>query len=163
MVRRYRTQLCNDGTNCKRRVCFFAHTLSELRVPSSKPFVNPQALAAAAAAAGARRTSFSNDQVQPDYMSSASACAHVHTTHCTNAALVSYRQNQPIPYLNMQRFAKSLYFTASMLVTSTQPSMTARAHRSYVLSSSATWHGCGAATAWGTLTPPQTWPAAWPA
>jgi hypothetical protein len=62
--RRYRTQLCNDGTNCKRRVCFFAHTLSELRVPSSKPFVNPQALAAAAAAAGARRTSFSNDQVE---------------------------------------------------------------------------------------------------
>lgn len=59
---RYRTQLCNDGTNCKRRVCFFAHTLSELRVPSSKPFVNPQALAAAAAAVGARRTSFSNDQ-----------------------------------------------------------------------------------------------------
>eukprot|EP00208_Stichococcus_sp_RCC1054_P005147 CAMPEP_0206137268 /NCGR_PEP_ID=MMETSP1473-20131121/2422_1 /ASSEMBLY_ACC=CAM_ASM_001109 /TAXON_ID=1461547 /ORGANISM="Stichococcus sp, Strain RCC1054" /LENGTH=704 /DNA_ID=CAMNT_0053530267 /DNA_START=127 /DNA_END=2241 /DNA_ORIENTATION=- len=53
---RYRTQLCNDGTNCKRRVCFFAHTLPELRVPDSKPFVNPQALAAAGAAAGARRS-----------------------------------------------------------------------------------------------------------
>jgi len=30
---RYRTQLCNDGANCKRKVCFFAHTLEELRVP----------------------------------------------------------------------------------------------------------------------------------
>lgn len=63
---RYRTQLCNDGTNCKRRVCFFAHTLGELRVPSSKPFVNPQALAAAAAAAGARRASLSTEQAMSD-------------------------------------------------------------------------------------------------
>ena len=22
---RYRTQLCNDGSNCKRKICFFAH------------------------------------------------------------------------------------------------------------------------------------------
>lgn len=70
---RYRTQLCNDGTNCKRRVCFFAHTLSELRVPSSKPFVNPQALAAAAAAAGARRASFGSDQVTIPF----AACMHL--------------------------------------------------------------------------------------
>ncbi|GAB4851599.1 hypothetical protein Ancab_031001 [Ancistrocladus abbreviatus] len=27
----YRTRLCKDGTNCNRRVCFFAHTAEELR------------------------------------------------------------------------------------------------------------------------------------
>ncbi|XP_022154258.1 zinc finger CCCH domain-containing protein 30 isoform X1 [Momordica charantia] len=27
----YRTRLCKDGTNCSRRVCFFAHTTDELR------------------------------------------------------------------------------------------------------------------------------------
>lgn len=34
---RYRTQPCKDGVNCTRRVCFFAHTPSQLRVlsPSS--------------------------------------------------------------------------------------------------------------------------------
>lgn len=41
---RYRTQLCNDGTNCRRKVCFFAHTLDELRVPTCKP-VAPELLA----------------------------------------------------------------------------------------------------------------------
>ncbi len=50
--RRYRTQLCNDGMRCRRRVCFFAHTLEELRVPSTKPFVAPEALAAIDQAAG---------------------------------------------------------------------------------------------------------------
>lgn len=34
--RRYRTQLCNDGIGCKRKVCFFAHTLEELRVSNVK-------------------------------------------------------------------------------------------------------------------------------
>lgn len=66
---RYRTQLCNDGTHCKRRVCFFAHTASELRVPESKPFVNPQALAAATAAAAARRSSNVTDMVRSSTLS----------------------------------------------------------------------------------------------
>lgn len=44
----YRTRLCKDGTNCSRRVCFFAHTNEELRplyvstgsaVPSPRPSV----------------------------------------------------------------------------------------------------------------------------
>jgi len=30
---RYRTQMCKDGPLCTRRVCFFAHTVSELRAP----------------------------------------------------------------------------------------------------------------------------------
>ncbi|GAB4838954.1 hypothetical protein Ancab_028487 [Ancistrocladus abbreviatus] len=34
---RYRTQACKDGPNCKRRVCFFAHTPEELRVVSLQP------------------------------------------------------------------------------------------------------------------------------
>lgn len=29
---RYRTQPCKDGRNCRRRVCFFAHTMEQLRV-----------------------------------------------------------------------------------------------------------------------------------
>ncbi|XP_059634870.1 zinc finger CCCH domain-containing protein 20 [Cornus florida] len=33
---RYRTQPCKDGTNCCRRVCFFAHTPEELRVLSPR-------------------------------------------------------------------------------------------------------------------------------
>ncbi|XP_031500701.1 zinc finger CCCH domain-containing protein 23-like [Nymphaea colorata] len=30
---RYRTQPCKDGLNCRRKVCFFAHTPQQLRVP----------------------------------------------------------------------------------------------------------------------------------
>lgn len=39
---RYRTQPCKDGGNCKRRVCFFAHSPEQLRVlgPGSDPFDN---------------------------------------------------------------------------------------------------------------------------
>ena len=33
---RYRTQLCNDGISCGRKICFFAHTMDELRVSSVK-------------------------------------------------------------------------------------------------------------------------------
>ncbi|XP_028793203.1 zinc finger CCCH domain-containing protein 23 [Neltuma alba] len=32
---RYRTQFCKDGTNCRRRVCFFAHTPEQLRFLAS--------------------------------------------------------------------------------------------------------------------------------
>ena len=50
---RYRSQLCNDGPKCRRRVCFFAHTIDQLRVPPSKPFVAPDMLAGAAASSAA--------------------------------------------------------------------------------------------------------------
>lgn len=33
---RYRTQPCKDGTACRRRVCFFAHTPEQLRVVSPR-------------------------------------------------------------------------------------------------------------------------------
>jgi len=42
---RYRTQLCNDGMDCRRRVCFFAHSMAQLRVPAAKPFVAPEVVA----------------------------------------------------------------------------------------------------------------------
>ncbi|KAI3443682.1 hypothetical protein Pfo_000347 [Paulownia fortunei] len=37
---RYRTQPCKDGMNCKRRVCFFAHSPDQLRVlsPRAEPY-----------------------------------------------------------------------------------------------------------------------------
>jgi len=43
----YRTALCNDGPACARRTCFFAHDPARVRVPPVKPFVPPDALAAA--------------------------------------------------------------------------------------------------------------------
>ena len=46
---RYRTQMCNDGESCRRKICFFAHKEEELRVPETKPFVAPEMLASAAA------------------------------------------------------------------------------------------------------------------
>lgn len=39
---RYRTQICNDGGQCNRSVCFFAHSLDELRVPPHKPGFPPE-------------------------------------------------------------------------------------------------------------------------
>ena len=32
--RRFRTQLCKDGNKCRRPVCFFSHSLTELRSPT---------------------------------------------------------------------------------------------------------------------------------
>ena len=34
LSRRYRTQLCKDGVQCSRPVCFFAHTMQQLRLGS---------------------------------------------------------------------------------------------------------------------------------
>jgi hypothetical protein len=49
---RYRTQLCNDGTACLRKICFFAHTVAELRSNADKPtHVSADAMAAATLAA----------------------------------------------------------------------------------------------------------------
>ncbi|XP_057968989.1 zinc finger CCCH domain-containing protein 20-like [Malania oleifera] len=42
---RYRTQPCKDGTKCRRRVCFFAHTPEQLRVlPASSSPRTPTAV-----------------------------------------------------------------------------------------------------------------------
>ncbi|KAL0394138.1 UNVERIFIED_CONTAM: Zinc finger CCCH domain-containing protein 20 [Sesamum latifolium] len=38
---RYRTQPCKDGTHCRRRVCFFAHTPEQLRVLPYSPEASP--------------------------------------------------------------------------------------------------------------------------
>jgi hypothetical protein len=34
---RYKTELCRDGPNCKRKICYFAHGAHELRLPCSIP------------------------------------------------------------------------------------------------------------------------------
>ncbi|KAI0488069.1 hypothetical protein KFK09_027893 [Dendrobium nobile] len=41
---RYRTQPCKDGTACRRRVCFFAHTPEQLRVLPSPQKQSPRAV-----------------------------------------------------------------------------------------------------------------------
>ncbi len=46
---RYRTQLCKDGSNCHRPVCFFAHSLPELRTPSYTWLPGPEDVARCAA------------------------------------------------------------------------------------------------------------------
>ncbi|RZS25906.1 hypothetical protein BHM03_00059170 [Ensete ventricosum] len=46
---RYRTQPCKDGTTCRRRVCFFAHTPDQLRLVPPQPqqsFTSPAAASA---------------------------------------------------------------------------------------------------------------------
>jgi len=53
MACRYRTQMCNDGIKCTRKICFFAHTPDELRQSSVKVMPPGEAAKAAAAAAAA--------------------------------------------------------------------------------------------------------------
>jgi len=82
---RYRTQLCNDGTKCRRHICFFAHSLEELRVPTCKPFVPPDAVAAATSAAAAdfaRKVKLSVFGSRSNLLSSYTALAH-HRSMCT--------------------------------------------------------------------------------
>ncbi|PIN15196.1 CCCH-type Zn-finger protein [Handroanthus impetiginosus] len=41
---RYRTEACKDGKNCKRKVCFFAHSTRQLRIlPDTSPVGSPKA------------------------------------------------------------------------------------------------------------------------
>ncbi len=46
-------QMCTDGSSCKRRVCFFAHTEGELRKPEEDPLWLQQQLQAELAAGAA--------------------------------------------------------------------------------------------------------------
>lgn len=39
---RYRTQPCRDGTGCRRRVCFFAHTSDQLRITAKQSLMSPR-------------------------------------------------------------------------------------------------------------------------
>ncbi|KAF6256220.1 hypothetical protein COO60DRAFT_135613 [Scenedesmus sp. NREL 46B-D3] len=59
---RYRTQLCrnNDGSHCKRQICFFAHSVDELRVPDHSHLNIPDELlqqSSSAAVGGGGNTS----------------------------------------------------------------------------------------------------------
>lgn len=50
-LHRYRTQLCrnNDGNHCKRQICFFAHSIEELRVPDHSHLKIPEEIKQASA------------------------------------------------------------------------------------------------------------------
>ncbi|CAH9116628.1 unnamed protein product [Cuscuta europaea] len=54
---RYRTEPCKDGRNCKRKVCFFAHTPRQLRV---LPVNGPESSGSSAAAAAAKKKYYRN-------------------------------------------------------------------------------------------------------
>ena len=41
---RYRTTLCKEGAGCSRPICFFAHSVAQLREPSPPPFSSPQSI-----------------------------------------------------------------------------------------------------------------------
>eukprot|EP00803_Ostreobium_quekettii_P009918 evm.model.scf_2922.1 EVM.evm.TU.scf_2922.1 scf_2922:13132-15957(+) len=49
---RYRTQLCNIAASCNRKICFFAHTIEELRVPAPVGGVDATQLLAGSAGQG---------------------------------------------------------------------------------------------------------------
>ena len=51
--RRFRTQLCKDGNKCRRPVCFFSHSLTELRSPTHTWTPTPDDLKNTSAAAKA--------------------------------------------------------------------------------------------------------------
>ncbi|XP_010924475.1 zinc finger CCCH domain-containing protein 20 [Elaeis guineensis] len=53
---RYRTQPCKDGTACRRRVCFFAHTPAQLRFLPQSPRSQPQVALESYDGAPARRS-----------------------------------------------------------------------------------------------------------
>lgn len=48
---KYRTQLCKEGPNCRRPVCFFAHSVLDLRQPSHSMYAASGGAPPAAAAA----------------------------------------------------------------------------------------------------------------
>jgi hypothetical protein len=80
-------QMCTDGGNCKRRVCFFAHTEGELRKPEDDPAWLQQQLQAevvageagtAAAAAAASGSSSASRAIRIEYKI---ICTHMLVSH----------------------------------------------------------------------------------
>ncbi|GFR41500.1 hypothetical protein Agub_g2194 [Astrephomene gubernaculifera] len=89
---RYRTQLCNDGIGCKRKVCFFAHTLDELRVSNVK--LLPSDIAAGADA-GFDLDPFRPAKSEPSRNAAKPAGASVpNAASCGNEALVEALRTQ---------------------------------------------------------------------
>mmetsp|Transcript_14015 Transcript_14015/g.34549 ORF Transcript_14015/g.34549 Transcript_14015/m.34549 type:complete len:618 (-) Transcript_14015:1777-3630(-) len=56
---RYRTQLCKDGANCHRPICFFAHSLPELRTPTHTWTPSPEDLLVSRSSSGTLNNSSS--------------------------------------------------------------------------------------------------------
>lgn len=63
MPHRYRTQLCrnNDGSHCKRQICFFAHSIEELRVPDHSHLKIPDEIKQASASKDANKDAPASD------------------------------------------------------------------------------------------------------
>ncbi|KAF3454213.1 hypothetical protein FNV43_RR04660 [Rhamnella rubrinervis] len=53
---RYRTQPCKDGTSCRRRVCFFAHTPDQLRVLPQQQHIDGSSLNSTCSSSGKMTT-----------------------------------------------------------------------------------------------------------
>jgi hypothetical protein len=74
----YRTQMCRDGAACSRVVCFFAHTVQQLRLPSERlpPLSGEEAgLLAPQAAADSEAKSASSADLDPTAEAVAAAAA----------------------------------------------------------------------------------------
>ncbi|XP_066361823.1 zinc finger CCCH domain-containing protein 35-like [Miscanthus floridulus] len=67
---RYRTQPCKDGTGCRRRVCFFAHTPDQLRVlpPPQQSSASPRGASVASPLAESYDGSLLRRQVFESYL-----------------------------------------------------------------------------------------------
>lgn len=84
---RYRSQLCKDGVNCHRPVCFFAHSLPELRAPTYTWLPTPEDLAPRnAAAVAAAAAAAASSGVSP---SAAAALTMTQQMHAAVAGLAS--------------------------------------------------------------------------
>uniref|UniRef100_A0A383VAV7 C3H1-type domain-containing protein n=1 Tax=Tetradesmus obliquus TaxID=3088 RepID=A0A383VAV7_TETOB len=69
---RYRTQLCrnNDGSHCKRQICFFAHSIDELRVPDHSHLNIPDELKQQSSGGSSPKTATAAAAAAPDSGSS---------------------------------------------------------------------------------------------
>lgn len=64
---RYRTQICKNGANCRRTLCFFAHSTAELRFPEVTAEDQLEEAQAAAAAAATAAAPMQQQQPVPGY------------------------------------------------------------------------------------------------
>ncbi|XP_020573925.1 zinc finger CCCH domain-containing protein 30-like [Phalaenopsis equestris] len=67
----YRTRLCKDGDSCSRRVCFFAHSTSDLRsLPNSRSMALPHLLVRIPRSNEFATANCASPRFQPDYIPS---------------------------------------------------------------------------------------------
>jgi hypothetical protein len=89
---RYRTQLCNDGTACNRKICFFAHTPEELRSDAEKPLHVTADVMAAATLAAVRKSAARKAQLQQSEVRAHLALPNIFPTPSNACPLLSLAQ-----------------------------------------------------------------------